>query len=167
MSCCIAASSFIEQLVPNTFLSRFSNSFLRFCLRETSTGPVRQISDHRFRDWEQLLHDSVTVSHLSAVQPQGLDLRPRSSPDRLLTHHVTALRFSLDQTLGVQNTGGFGVHGRVIVIESGVSYDRPCCRVVMLPCTFRQNGLSISTVRFPAREWLCPNPLCRWQMGDR
>ena len=32
------ASSFIEQLVPNTFLSRFSNSFSRSCLRETSTG---------------------------------------------------------------------------------------------------------------------------------
>ena len=160
MSCCIAASSFIEQLVPNTFLSRFSNSFLRFCLRETSTGPVRQISDHRFRDWEQLLHDSVTVSHLSAVQPQGLDLRPRSSPDRLLTHHVGSNPWR-------SKHWGFGVHGRVIVIESGVSYDRPCCRVVMLPCPFRQNGLSISTVRFPAREWLSPNPLCRWQIGDQ
>ena len=37
--------------------------------------------------------------------PQGLDLRPESSPDGVLTHHVTALWFSLDQTLGVQNTG--------------------------------------------------------------
>ena len=86
-----SASLFIEQLVPNTFLSRFSNSFLRFCLRETSTGPVRQISDHRFRKWEQLLHDSVTVCHLSAVQPQGLDLQPRSSPDPVHTHHATAV----------------------------------------------------------------------------
>ena len=86
-----SASSFIDQLVPNTFLSRFSNSFLWFCLRETSTGPVRQISDHRFRDWEQLLHDSVTVCHLSAVQPDGSDLRPRSWPDRVHTHHATAV----------------------------------------------------------------------------